>query len=88
MIATVNETVISARNIGKEYTLGTAGPGPSYRTIRAAISDTTRRIIRTNGKQERPRFWALRDISFVVELGVVVGIIGRIGEGKSTVNWR
>src|SRR5437763_484817 len=34
--------------------------------------------------EESTAFWALRDVSFQVERGEVLGIIGRNGAGKST----
>src|SRR5262245_16407443 len=37
-----------------------------------------------HGRARREVFWALRDVSFEIEQGQVVGVIGRNGAGKST----
>jgi lipopolysaccharide transport system ATP-binding protein len=40
--------------------------------------------IETDGRRDKDTFWALRDVSFEVKHGEVLGIIGRNGAGKST----
>jgi lipopolysaccharide transport system ATP-binding protein len=78
---------IDIDRIGKRYQIG--GPAERYQTLREAIVRTTKapvaRFRRLTGKvDDRETFWALQNVSFSVEPGEVVGIIGRNGAGKST----
>jgi lipopolysaccharide transport system ATP-binding protein len=68
---------IQVEGIGKRYPLGRREP---YETLRAVVAGLGRR------RRSSPRdvLWALRDVSFSVKGGDVVGIIGRNGAGKST----
>ena len=53
-------------------------------SLREALMSSARRLLRRGPRPEKSTFWALRDISFRVEQGEIVGIIGRNGAGKST----
>ncbi len=78
---------IKVENLSKEYVVG--GRGKEARTVPEALAEglkspfrRLRRLI--GGPPAGERFFALRDVSFEVEPGEAVGIIGRNGAGKST----
>jgi lipopolysaccharide transport system ATP-binding protein len=77
--------IIRVDNLSKRYHLG--GPKHLGRTFREALVDTCVkpwRAFRGYREEDTPDLWALKDVSFEVEEGEIVGIIGRNGAGKST----
>lgn len=87
-------TAIEFVNVGKQYRLGLVGTGSLqhdlnrwWQTTVMRREDPYLRIGEANDRTQKGNsdyVWALRDISFTVEQGDVVGIIGKNGAGKST----
>jgi lipopolysaccharide transport system ATP-binding protein len=91
----MSDIVIAAENLSKSYLVGhQSAERERYIALRDVIAREARNFVRKGldfirGRQvvqgdEVEEFWALRDMSFEVRQGEVLGIIGRNGAGKST----
>jgi lipopolysaccharide transport system ATP-binding protein len=83
----MSDISIQVENLGKRYRIG--AQQERFRTLRDslvnAVTDPIRRFRQSQAEgQTQDTIWALKDVSFEVKQGEVLGIIGRNGAGKST----
>lgn len=86
----VSDIAIRAEGLGKQYRIGVKQAG--YSTLRDSLMEMVASPFRrlasvTRGQSTLSNFemiWALKDVSFEVKIGEIIGVIGRNGAGKST----
>ncbi len=82
----MSNIAIHVEGLGKLYRIG-GDKQQRYRTLRDSISDAVKwpvRLLRGDLNRRAETIWALKDVSFDLKEGHVLGVIGRNGAGKST----
>lgn len=83
----MSQTAITVEGLGKRYRLGKSQQKPAnfWQALGGTLVAPFRYLIRSATRaSEQETLWALRDVSFSVQAGEALGVVGRNGAGKTT----
>ena len=80
----MSDTAIRVDSLGKSFRIGINTE--RYMTLRDSLSDAVHwpiKMLRRDLPPKKEIIWALKDVSFEVQKGNVLGVIGRNGAGRA-----
>jgi len=85
----MSDAIITVANLGKKYRISHQAERQRYTALRDVLAQKVKGLLKFRGPGiSKPAtvedFWALKNVSFEVKRGQVIGVIGRNGAGKST----
>jgi lipopolysaccharide transport system ATP-binding protein len=80
----MSDVAIRVESLSKSYQITQSGQRQRYKTLQEDVLALPRKLLGAFKTADIETFWALKDVSFEVKQGEVLGIIGRNGAGKST----